>query len=765
MSDDQIWVVMESGYHLQYGVPYVDLYSRNYNDKFETVTHSFQYNPYFYCPVNESHRIHELITNVDPEIIIDAKGREIQRVNVKIPSDVSKVRDIYSWTDESDVLFDKRFLVDHKIRYAYTLIDGIPSPIDIEHVMDPRIVYFDIETRAPEGIFPNAKDVEYPVVSIQVMDSYTEKIAVFTYQIGETGDPCQICCETEKELFKLFCAYVHEINPDILAAWNSDQYDIPYLINRSINIGTNLKGIPRYGSCSIKYDPTYGKFRSYIPGRAVLDEMEAFKKYNIGKGQRESNGLKSVISDEELLEDAAFSYKDIAPILDQIINEERFDEFIEYCKNDVIALQVIDKKLGLYNFFETTRSIAGNKIMDGLHNSLVIEMYVMHEGIKPMPRKKYGGEKDKFKGALVVEPTFGIHEWVSTVDLNALYPHVIVGFSVSPDIDGVVAKSTKKLMDLREMYREQKKQGLLGAGARDSSAKSLVNSVFGIMGAPSARLYDREKAEFITQTGQDLNRHIQKLCSNRSKSIIYGDTDSVFISEVFTGSECLELEKYLNEELVKWSDEKGSSVHFKLKAEKLFRRLLFKSKTTDRNKTGKKKYAGHLIWEEGTECSELKFMGLEIKRSDNPKIIKECLLYFLETAIIEGDVNKATNHVKNLYQRVRNGEVDIYDISLPKELRKLKYDKKNSWLDGKEYAKNEYGYIIQEGEKPRLVYLKEDRVICIDDGFDTSKIIHDVDWKLMADKCIKDKMESYMWSIGLNWESAINGQNTLEAWF
>lgn len=273
---------MESGYHLHYGVPYVDLYSRNYNDKFETVTHSFQYSPYFYCPAEESCRAHELIVSVDDEILIDAKGREIRRVNVKIPSDVPKVRDIYSWTDESDVLFDKRFLVDHKIRYAYKVVEGRPVPVEVDHIMDPRIVYFDIETRAPEGIFSEAKDAAYPVVSIQVMDSYTEKIAVFTYQIGQTSDPCQIYCETEKELFQMFCAYIKEIDPDILAAWNSDLFDIPYLINRSRNIGITLKGVPRYGECSIRHDPITGKFRTYTPGRAVIDEMEAFKKYNVG---------------------------------------------------------------------------------------------------------------------------------------------------------------------------------------------------------------------------------------------------------------------------------------------------------------------------------------------------------------------------------------------------------------------------------------------------------------------------------------------------
>ena len=921
-----------------------------------------------------------------------------------------------------------------------------------------------------------------------------------------------------------------------------------------MNLGVSTNGLSRYNECRTEYNKFTGKFRSYIPGRAFIDEMEAFKKYNIGNGQRESNGLKSVISDKSVLKDAAFSYRDYGPMIDQVIKEKRFEEFLQYCKNDVIALRVIDKELGLFNFFETTRVLAGNKMIDGLHNSTILETYVMHEGIRPMPRKTYGGPKEKFKGALVVAPSTGIHEWVATVDLNALYPHIIVGFDVSPDIDGIIAKTTKKLMDLRDIYREQKKQGLLGAAARDSSAKSLVNSVYGIMGAKSARLYDKDKAQFITQTGQDLNRYIQKLCESKGKKVTYGDsiggkseikvygkdgsfkycniedlftkvdfskgdkeycnledcyvetisndgriamdkvpyimrhkcdkkvyrvqltnkwyidatedhsifvyankakmvnvrqfmraitckteeigkkyrsvitrrssihtkieginkdirfyeylgyhvgngslnynkdgksyygiislgsdsdelypyfiewlisnnyitnlykdarggkhigdmkysglelvkfiekhighshskvipefmftetvenirafirgyftadgtvmmrndlpivrltsinnnlivgmqkllyiagiscgyyiennsnkyegkdsgtfslhlnvydvpkfrdeigfitsrkqerlskandfkiengidwaysslqsiseienfndyvydlhcennhnyfannilvhnTDSVFISEVHTGNECIEMQNYLNEELAKWSAEKGSKVNFKLKAEKLFRRLLFKPKSSDRNTPGKKKYAGHLIWEEGKDCDEFKFMGLEIKRSDNSNITKTCLEYFLETSIIGGDLPNATGYVRQQYLDVLEGRANILDISMPKEIRKISYDGKNSWIDGRDYAKQQYNYIIQEGEKPRLIYLKHDKVICIDDGFDMELLRNEIDWATMAEKTIKSKLESYFWAVNVEWDEAIRGQTNLDKFF
>jgi len=775
-ADDRTYVVMESGYYIDRhsGIPIVNLYSRCYEDPMVTATHSFPYEPYLYVPANEATKFsHPAIKRIEDEILLDYKHNEIRKVIVNIPTDVRDVRDLgYSFTRESDVLFDKRFLIDHKIRYAYKVIDNKPIPVEVDHPMDPLVMYFDIETWDNTGGFTGPKEATAPIVSIQIGNNYNDKEVVFTYAIGKSNDPDQFMCETEQELYQMVMAYIQELNPDILAAWNSDQFDIPYIINRAKILrtqGTLKKSLCRYAEPSTKIT-IYKKreqFRSYLPGRACLDMMEAFKKYNVGKGQRESNGLKSVISDKSLLKEAAYTYQDLGPIINDIIVAERWDDFIAYCKNDIKALKVIDKKLGLYKFFESIRFIAGNKITESLHNSTIIATYVRHEGIKPLPRRKYKGDDEddgpKFPGALVVTPKLGVHEWVATVDLNSLYPHIILAYELSSDCDGIIHKSTQKLMDLREVYRDQKNRGLDGASARDSAAKALVNSIYGIMGAESSECYDEEKAAFVTATGQKINKHIQELVKLKGKSVIYGDTDSVFFSEVKTGSECLYFEKWLNEELVKWSDEQGCKIHFKLKSEKLFRRIIFKPKSNDRSQASKKKYAGHLIWEEGRDCDEFKFMGLEIKRSDNSIMTKQCLSYLLETTLLKGEVEKATKFVRDHYRSVLDGTANIYDISIPRELRKTNYNgEKNAWADGKTYALQHFNYTIQEGEKPRLVHLKHGETICIDDGFDTSQISHLVDWKLMAEKTIKKKLESYFWAVDIEWNTAIKGQTNLQ---
>jgi len=765
---EKYYVVMESTYTVENHQPIVILFSRNYNDPTESVTHRFTgFEPYFYVPAKIPSGISSnLIKRIEDDIHIDALGREIRKVVTYLPSDVPKVRDLFEWTDMADFVFDKRFLVDKHIKYAYKVVDGEPVPVDVPNAMLPRVTYCDIEVVSPPGIFPDPKVAAFPIITIQVMDSITKKIAVFTSDVvPQTDDETHYVCKDEKDLIKTFCLYIKHNDPDNIAFWNGDQFDIPYLIQRSKVIGVSLHGFSRQGEAKYDIDPRNGRFRVRVGGRATLDMLEAFKKYNIGRAQRESNGLKSVIGDKDLLGDNAFEYDDFGPIMEKVINEGRFSELIDYCKNDVIALQTIDETLGLYKFFETTRFLAGSKIMDGLFNTRILEMAFLHEGMRAMPTKTYGNKGDeKYIGAFVYEPIPGIHKLTGTLDIASLYPTIICSFNVSIDIDNISVNVTKKFMQLREQYRAEKKQGLLGAAEKDASMKSIVNSIYGFYGDKNGRMFNKEKAEFITLTGQEINKFLQQCCLEIGKEVVYCDTDSLFIKEINSVDELTSIEKLMNENLVKWTTSHNGVVPITLKAEKYFERLLFKYKSTEK-KAGKKAYAGKLIWNEGQYVSKLSFMGIAVKRSDSSNISKDCLYNFLYKILMEEDTHGAIQYIKKLYKGILNGEANILDISLPKSVRGLDYTKSNSWVNGIAYGRKEYNYIIGEGIKPRLVYLKNNGVICIDEEFDTSLIKNDVDWKKMADKCIKRKLESYLWSLNMEWNSMIEGQNTLEAWF
>lgn len=759
------FVLMESFYQLDYGKPEIILWGRSISNQKKLEKHVIKgFRPYFYAPPNEE-PYHDRITEYHDEIIKDALDRPVRKVYTKIPSDVPKVRDLFSFTDMADFLFDKRFLVDNHIRYAYNYTSGTVKPVEKEDLLTSRIVYFDIEVLSPEGIFPNPLDTDYPIVSIQTLDNYTNTIMVFTNGVPQTDDPTHVALTTEQDLYQTFMDYLKRVDPDIITGWSSSSYDLPYIIRRSWKLHVDISNLARHGTPRCEYDPETGLFNLRIIGRSTLDMLEAFKKITSARAQRESYGLKSIISDEDLLGDEAFEYDDLGPIMQKVFDGERWTEFIDYCKNDVIALEIIDRKMGLFTFFENLRKLTGCKLNDVLYNSKVIEMLLMHEGLTVMPTKKpyVSDDDDSFKGATVVDPVPGISEYVGTFDLASLYPNIMIAFQKSPDKDKLIVKTLEKTLALREDLRAQCKADPDNTNLENqqNAVKYINNSYYGVLGLKSFRLYDKEIASFITSTGRDLNQFLQQVAIDRSYTIIGGDTDAVFISPIKTADEGLSMENHFNDQLAKWSDDRQCKVKFKLKFEKLYRRILFKS---DKKGEGvKKKYCGHLVWEEGHIKDELNYKGLELKRSDQSDITRDVLRYFLDQVLIQGNTQGALQYVKKQYKNIRNGTIDIHTISIPKAIRKVSYNTDNAWVRGIYTAKTEYNYVIQEGVKPRLIYLKRGE-ICIDEDFDISQIKDKIDYKKMADKVIKQKMESYIWSINQNWDHIIHNQQSLDNW-
>jgi len=763
------WVLEESTYQVTNGEPELILFGRNYEDKFKTAVHIVKgFKPYFYAPAHERHYDTE-ITHYGSDVEIDALGREVRKCYTRLPRDVKGVRDKFEFTDMADFLFEKRYLVDTGIKYAYEWDkdSGVATPVDVPSILMPRIVYFDIEVLAPESILPLPFNPNYPVVSIQVMDSYTKKIIVFTYGLPEKCAEDHMGCGSEVKLFKAFQAYLKTIDPDIVTGWSSSNYDFPYLIRRAAEIGVSVSGLGRWSRPFAEYVTRDNKsaWSVRIKGRSTLDMIEAYKKLMIMKGQKESYALK------EISKEYGFEYIDYGAKLQRLFDNGDWDTFLQYCRNDVIALENIDNHpdVILFEFYEYIRMICGTRIDDTLYNSKLIEMYLLHGGIKPMPTKKYNnGPKKKFEGAYVMSPPSGVHQNVGTVDLAALYPTIMRAFpnETCPDIDLKIIEMINTFVGERELLRELRKSGddSSGTAVREYAYKVLANSVYGVVGSPSFRLFKRECAEFVTSTGRTVIQYVQERLTNKyNKTVIYGDTDSAAFNEITNPDEGLEIQDGLNNDLLIWGDEHGAKVPFSLKFEKWYRTLMFK-KGSNSNKVAKKKYCGHLLWEEGVVKDELNYKGLELKRSDQSKMSKDCLHEFLDLVLMQNKVDTAINYVREVYEKSLRGDIHYRDASIPKMIRSV--GNKSPHARGIDNTRNYYHYHIPDGVKPRLLYLKgEIKEICIDDEFELDPVtIENIDWEQMTESNITKKMQSYIESLGYKWDAVIHGQTGLDRW-
>lgn len=741
--------------------PIVVVFGRNVADP--NIVKQFNiggFEPYFYAPADAIGHPRGL-KKIGGERIKDALGRDVIKITTDLPTDIPRFRQAYEWTDEADVLFDIRFMIDHKIKYGFRDNgDGTISSAEVD-VLLPRIMFFDIEVRSPPEIVPDPKDPIFPIVSIQIGDSYTREIVVFTSGVPQIAAD-QRAYQDEGAMLVAVMEYIQQKNFDVLSGWYSNGFDIPYVINRLHVLGIPTKKLTRFpfGYYNCRAEPRGREWLIKIPGRQCLDMMGAFKKWYKAEGELEKYDLKSVAA-----KFVDFTYTDYGAHIDKLFNDREWEKFLQYCRNDVIALMKIDDKLKLFDFYEHLRMKTGVKLEDTMKNSKMIESILFHHpNMRPMPTRRYDIKSESYSGALVLTPEVGLHSDVAVFDLAALYPNIIRAFDVSPDIDKVIPIVIVDLMEEREKLRELKKKGLADESTKKKEVvvKFLVNSFYGVLGWPMFRLYKPEMALFITSTGQEINRFLQKCALESGHPAVYGDTDSVFLKGIPNEQAGFEMQNYLNARLVEWANDHQAKVAPTLKFEKLYRKILFKQDASGKS-AAKKRYAGHLISKDGKPCSELSYTGIELKRSDQAELTRTVLQDFLTLLLLHDDEEGACKVVKQAVKAVREGNIDCYSISIPRGVRNLQGN--DPWSRGVRRADEILNLKFPPGVKPRLIYTKgEHSEICIDDTITEDILIsHNVqiDYKTMQKKVIEGKLRSFVESIGRDWDKTVNGQTSL----
>jgi len=216
---------------------------------------------------------------------------------------------------------------------------------------------------------------------------------------------------------------------------------------------------------------------------------------------------------------------------------------------------------------------------------------------------------DGFTGAFVKEPVPGLYDWICSADITSLYPSCIMTLNISPetklgkienwdfrafdkgemhivrvgehgysyedfkkmisnntfsissngvvyrqDIAGVVPTILDLWFSERVEYRKLQKK-FSDEGNKEQEAfykrrqlrqKIFLNSVYGVLGLPIFRFYDRDNAEAVTISGQEIIRSAERLVNDMYKTkfeekgvampepdfVKYIDTDSLYFSSL-----------------------------------------------------------------------------------------------------------------------------------------------------------------------------------------------------------------------------------------
>jgi DNA polymerase elongation subunit (family B) len=310
--------------------------------------------------------------------------------------------------------------------------------------------------------------------------------------------------KNEKEMFDVFFQLIEDA--DVLTGWNSEGYDIPYMVNRVTRVMSKddtrkfclmgqlpkAREYERFGKSETTYD---------LVGRIHLDYLQLYKKYNYES--RHSYKLDS-IGEMEVGENKT-QYEGT---LDQLYNKD-FKKFIEYNRQDTMLLVKIHNKL---KFLELANQLAHENtvLLPTVMGSVaMIEMAIFNEAherglVVPDKKRKVENEEDaqQAAGAFVATPKRGMHEYVGAVDINSLYPSVIRALNMAGETIVAQVRQT-----LTEQYMKDKGHNLAQGkkyykdGDDDVTGAILWENLFGAL--EYTAIMNQERGTMLTVDYED----------------------------------------------------------------------------------------------------------------------------------------------------------------------------------------------------------------------------------------------------------------------
>ena len=298
-----------------------------------------------------------------------------------------------------------------------------------------KVLFLDIETYSPDE-FPKPADPTHTVNVITCFDSLSRRY--ITFGLGnfdnKDDDVDYIKCDSERDLFKKFVQYIEKDYPDIMSGWNSEFFDLPYILNRCTRIlgeeWTNrLSPSGKVYSRTIKGQFGVEQVRWYIEGMSLIDYLDVYKRFSVGI--KESYKL-DAIGEAELGEKKIdFGNMNLATLADN-----DWQTFVEYNIQDVRLLAKLEDKLKytelikMLAYVGLTTFEAALGSLSVINGATAVRARFRNQKIPSFIRNEDTG---KNPGAYVGDPLKGFQENIISFDANSLYPNVMISLNMSPE--------------------------------------------------------------------------------------------------------------------------------------------------------------------------------------------------------------------------------------------------------------------------------------------------------------------------------------------
>ena len=662
------------------------------------------FKPYFYALPEEQEEVEELqeeietgefhddngepIESSETEIVERKDGTEkleVVKVYTDVPATVPKLKhELYdlekvSGCREFDIPFYKRYMIDKEILPTET-VEFSGEKLESED-FDIKLELEDVKT----GIEAEEPDFTSLAFDLEVIDDEIVMVSFYGEQMEKVISTVEIdeefveTVDSEEELLNRIIEIVQELDVDILTGYNTDEFDFQVLRERVEEHNLELS-LGRDGE-RMKFNRR-GRFAgARLKGRMHLD-LYPFIEHVVSPGlESERLDLDSVA--EEMLGENKddVSFPEMREWWD---NGENLEEFARYALKDSELAYKLSEEL-VPQVIELSR-ITGLTPFDAcrLTYGQLTENFLLKEARKKnmiSPNRPTRNEQRRrqnqgaYEGGFVYTPDSGLHEDISVFDFRSLYPTVMVAHNISPEMldledcsekfepeefdfyfcqdrQGFFPELIEGLVESRYELKDEMKQYEKDSVeyeriySRQQAQKILANSFYGYLGYNGARWYSKESAQATTYMGRKYIEDTIETAEEMGFEIVYGDTDSVFLSGDDMKERKEEFLEKVNSELPEFME---------LEFEGYFETGFFTSK--DSGEGAKKKYA--LMDEDG----EMKITGFEQVRRDWSSVAKETQRKVLEK-VLKNEVEEAAEIVKETIQKLKDQEVPVEDLRI-----------------------------------------------------------------------------------------------------
>jgi DNA polymerase I len=341
----------------------------------------------------------------------------------------------------------------------------------------------------------------------------------------------------EKQMLEQLIERIQALDPDVIEGHNLFGFDLPYLAARAQALGVPLKlgrdgselrfGSPRQciiGANSRTFTPAFAH------GRHLIDTYLSVQRFDIGRGDLESYGLKEVAQQLGIAApDRIYLEREQIPDLWRT-NPETVRR---YCLQDVHETRRLAELTLPTEFYQcqmlpdTLQNLAtigtGEKA-----NLLFLRAYLAEGYAVPAPQ-----EAREYPGGYAEVRRVGLIPRIVKADVESLYPSVMLRYGIKPSADhlNVFLPTLERLRRLRLEAKARAKQAQGAESAYwdglQNSFKILVNSYYGYLGAPF-HFNDYDAAEQVTLTGQELVKRIADEIEKQGGMVVEIDTDGVY---------------------------------------------------------------------------------------------------------------------------------------------------------------------------------------------------------------------------------------------